>query len=406
MKKITFIHAADLHLDSPMVGLKHLPKTILNRLRESTFIALKKITEAAIHHHVDFVIFAGDLFDGEDRSLRAQSLFRNEMEKLAAKKIPVYVIHGNHDHLNGSWVKIDMPPNVHVFGNNVEGKVLKIDSKAIVHLYGFSYEQRHVTERKIEEYSKIEGADYHIGMIHGHDGGSAEHGVYAPFLLKDLLDKKFDYWALGHIHKSEILSEDPPVVYPGNIQGRNKKETGQKGCYLVSLSKLESKLEFQETADVIWEEVVIDASSSNHFQDIYQLCRLALDNLRKDGIGTIVTIRIQNANLENVHEQTLIATELIEMLQDEEKDERSFVWVRELEIQYDSLWNRNTLAHEIEFYGELFKQSDGYENLDSALSSLYDDHHLGRRYLSRLSTEEQQQLLQRAESLLLNLLHH
>ena len=122
MKQISFIHAADLHLDSPMVGLKHLPANILSRVRESTFVALQKLTMAAIDQQVDFVILAGDLFDGEDRSLRAQSRFRAEMLKLFEKDIPVYVIHGNHDHLNGSWVHLDMPANVFIFTSKTEVK--------------------------------------------------------------------------------------------------------------------------------------------------------------------------------------------------------------------------------------------------------------------------------------------
>ena len=107
MKKISFIHGADLHLDSPMVGLSHLPKEIFERLKESSFTALKTLVDAAIHHKVDFVILAGDLFDEQDRSVRAQTMLRKEMERLEMHGIDVYVIHGNHDHLSGEWIHLD-----------------------------------------------------------------------------------------------------------------------------------------------------------------------------------------------------------------------------------------------------------------------------------------------------------
>src|SRR4051812_21862531 len=123
MKRITFIHAADLHLDSPMTGLTHLPKPIFERIKDSTFAALKTLTEAAIKHQVDFVIIAGDLFDEEDRSVRAQTRLRKEMIRLYEHNIPVYIIHGNHDHLNGTWIHLDMPANVHIFSEKVEMKV-------------------------------------------------------------------------------------------------------------------------------------------------------------------------------------------------------------------------------------------------------------------------------------------
>ncbi len=283
MKQISFIHAADLHLDSPMVGLKYLPANILSRVRESTFAALEKLTAAAIDRNVDFVVLAGDLYDGEDRSLRAQSRFRNEMKKLLQHNIPVFVIHGNHDHLNGSWVHLDMPENVHVFGSDLEMKRLQTKRGETIHLYGFSYLQRHVFDKRIEDYQKIDPADFHIGILHGNEGGSTDHDNYAPFTIKDLHEKQFDYWALGHIHKRTIVSENPPIIYPGNTQGRNKKELGVKGCYHVTLNETETKMEFVETSTVIWDEVTIDTAESDNFQEIFQLCQLTIERLRKAG---------------------------------------------------------------------------------------------------------------------------
>jgi DNA repair exonuclease SbcCD nuclease subunit len=119
MKQISFIHAADLHLDSPMVGLSYLPKEIFDVLKESTFTALTTLVQAAIQHQVDFVILAGDLFDEQDRSVRAQIKLRKEMERLKSYGIQVYVVHGNHDHLNGDWVHLAMPDNVHIFSRKI-----------------------------------------------------------------------------------------------------------------------------------------------------------------------------------------------------------------------------------------------------------------------------------------------
>jgi DNA repair protein SbcD/Mre11 len=404
MKQISFIHAADLHLDSPMVGLKNLPANILSRVRESTFTALGKLTSAAIDNNVDFVILAGDLYDGEDRSLRAQSRFRNEMQKLSQKGIPVYVIHGNHDHLNGSWVHLDMPSNVHFFSSDVEMKVFHSKRGEKVHLYGFSYRQRHILDKRIDDYHKQESADFHIGILHGNEGGGTEHDNYAPFTIKELQEKEFDYWALGHIHKRTILSETPPIIYPGNLQGRNKKEVGMKGCYCITLNELEAKKEFLATSDVVWEEVSVDAALAQSFQDIFQLCQITIERFRKAGIGTLLTLNLKNVQLDDYHEKRVLDTELLELLLDFENEEESFVWIVQLSLEDNEQLDRKSLMKEADFFSELFATIDDYQNPEVAIAPLY-DHQMGRKYLKGLTGSEQKELLEKAERLLIGLLY-
>ena len=404
MKKISFIHAADLHLDSPMIGLKHLPANIFSRMKESTFTSLKKLTTAAIERQVDFVILAGDLFDGEDRSLRAQSRFRTEMLKLEEKNIPVYVVHGNHDHLNGSWVHLDMPANVHLFHSEVETKALNTKSGECVHLYGFSYPTRHVFDRKIDDYRKAEGADFHIGILHGNESAGTEHDNYAPFSVKDLQEKDFDYWALGHIHKRAVLSENPPIVYPGNIQGRNKKESGSKGFYHVTLTDLDIKMDFIESSDLIWEEAVIDAAAASCFQDVLRLCQTAINSVRRVQQGTLLTLFIKNIQLIDDREKRSLHSELLELLFEEEEDEESFVWIVDLIITESFHIDKEQLKTEANFYAELFETIAHFEYVDHALAPLY-EHQLGRKYLSHLSTSEQKELIEKAEKMLIELLY-
>ncbi|MEH6994331.1 DNA repair exonuclease [Neobacillus drentensis] len=404
MKQISFIHAADLHLDSPMVGLKHLPANILSRVKESTFTALGKLTAAAIDNNVDFVILAGDLYDGEDRSLRAQSRFRNEMQKLSQKGISVYVIHGNHDHLNGAWVNLDMPSNVHFYSSDVEMKIFHSKRGEKVHLYGFSYLQRHILDKKIDDYQKQEDADFHIGILHGNEGGGTDHDNYAPFTIKDLHEKEFDYWALGHIHKRTILSETPPIIYPGNLQGRNKKEVGVKGCYCITLSELEAKKEFVATSDVVWEEVSVDAAPAQSFQEIFQLCQITIERFRKAGIGTLITLNLKNVQLDDYQEKRVLDTELLELLLDYENDEESFVWIVNLSLEDNQQLDRKNLMKEADFFSELFATIDDYQNPEAAIAPLF-EHQMGRKYLKRLTESEQKELLEKAEKLLIGLLY-
>lgn len=404
MKRVTFIHAADLHLDSPMTGLKHLPPAIFQKLQESTFAAFTKIVDSAISLAVDFVILAGDLFDGEDRSIRAQTRFRKEMERLEECGIPVFAVHGNHDHMEGSWVQMQMPDNVHIFSHEVEVVKHIAANGTSVHLYGFSYPKRHVAERMIDQYTRKDGADLHIGILHGHFEGSSEHDQYAPFRLNDLLEKGFDYWALGHIHKREILYQQPPVIYPGNIQGRNRKETGPKGCYIVELDESGAKTEFLDAAAVIWEEAQIDASNSESFQDIYNVCKNLLEEKRKSSKGTILNMTINNVSLP-VHEAKSIANgELLESLQEHEIEEETFVWISALTVNEQRMWNKEKLAHESDFFSELFKTADIFAEESKSALPLY-EHPLARRYLKDLSIDEKRRIAEEAEELLVDLLY-
>ena len=269
MKSLKFIHCADLHLDSPFVGLK-LPRRLHELARQSTFSSFTRIVNKAIEEEVDFLVIAGDLYDGEDRSIRAQIYFRNEMEKLAGKGIPVFIVHGNHDHLSGNWTKLKWPDNVFVFPGDVKMIPHCTKDGVRVHLYGFSYAKRHVRERMISHYRKEEGADFHIGILHGHDSKNGNHYSYAPFTVKELAGKGFDYWALGHIHQRQVLKKDPLIIYPGNIQGRHRNETGEKGCYLIEMSEKETKASFIETAPIRFERQKLDLEHGvKNFDDFY-----------------------------------------------------------------------------------------------------------------------------------------
>ncbi|WP_226644830.1 metallophosphoesterase family protein [Mesobacillus subterraneus] len=404
MKRVKFLHTADLHLDSPMVGLRHLPKDIFHRLQESTFTALKNITNTAIDLEVDFVVMAGDLFDGEDRSIRAQAVLRNEMEKLADKGIKVYAIHGNHDHLGAKSVTLDFPDNVHFFSDQVEKVDFRKADGTLVHLYGFSYPERHVMERWIENYPKIDGADFHIGLLHGHFEGVSDHGKYAPFRLSDLIEKDYDYWALGHIHKRALLSHQPYVVYPGNPQGRNRKELGEKGVSIVHLTEAGTEVSFFGTADVIWDEIVIDGQDLVSFNALYEKCLNEIDGKRREGKGVLLDIRIEGLNSSLSDLTGKIANgELLELLQEAEKEEDSFVWVHRLKVTEDIAVDRAELIKQSDFYQELFTTIEEYDDLRDPLSPLF-QHSQARRHIELMSEREKQELVEDAEKILLQLL--
>ncbi|PKG25441.1 metallophosphoesterase family protein [Niallia nealsonii] len=399
MKKVSFIHCADLHLDSPITGLRNVPNFIVKRLQESTFSSFSAIIDKAIAYKVDFIIIAGDIFDGEDRSIKAQIRFRKEMERLHAHHIAAYIIHGNHDHLKGSWTKIVFPDNVYVFPVEVTAKTYKKENTT-VELYGFSYEARHIMERKIADYKRKETGDYHIGILHGNLEGSSGHSPYAPFSMQELTAKQMDYWALGHIHKRAILADEPLIVYPGNIQGRHKKETGEKGGYFVQLNEIDTKIEFFSTATIVWKNIIFDATGIQTLDELMLLVNQKVEGERKAGRSFILFLEIHQLMITD----SIDEMELLEILQQEPVEEEEFIWVASIKYKENKRWIKDHLVNESEFYKELFAAANNLQNVEKALDPLY-GHPAAHRYLSELTDEEKKELAVEAENILIKLLN-
>lgn len=255
-----FIHAADLHLDSPFLGLTGLPASLATTVRESTFTAATKVFDRALSEHVDFVLLAGDLFDRAEQSVAAQAFLFTQFDRLNNAQIPVIVSFGNHDYLTDQ--AMTYPTNVTVLGEHVTTTTLQLASGETVAVSGFSYSQRWVPDDPLAAYPAHATTDWHIGMLHGAIAtGSQDH--YAPFTVAELLRKRYDYWALGHIHHRQSLNDQPPVLYAGNTQGRAVTETGAKGAYLVHSQAGHLVPEFFPTATVIWETAKLALDGTN-----------------------------------------------------------------------------------------------------------------------------------------------
>lgn len=343
MSIIRFIHTADLHLDSPFKGMTGLPVDRLTSLRDSTFAAYSKLIDYALDSKPDFILIAGDIYDGEDRSLRAQMKFREGMEKLNAAGIPVFISHGNHDHLGGRWTRFDLPSNVHVFGSDIGQVNLTINGND-VSIYGFSYKERHIREAMIGRYPVGEDPNrFHIGMLHGSLAGDETHAVYAPFTKDELLTKQYDYWALGHIHLRQHLHEEPPIVYPGNLQGRHRNERGVKGFYEVELSKSKAELQFIPTSAIVFDRLDISCAGIRHANEWLEICTEALDSFKaKYGAGIVeLTMTDVESDAADLFSQSS-EEEWLNVLREVAGESDPVVWVNK--ILFDKQANLNVAS--------------------------------------------------------------
>jgi DNA repair protein SbcD/Mre11 len=403
LTKIRFIHTADLHLDSPFKGLEHAPPQIFEKVKESTFKSFEKIVDIAIQEKVDFILIAGDIFDGANRSLRAQMRFREEMNRLFKHHILVYITHGNHDHLGGNWVNLDWPSNVHFFNSEqVTYKTFMKNNQALANIYGFSYPFREVKENKVPQYEKSDDAIYHIGMLHGNAEGNGDHDPYAPFSINELLQKDFTYWALGHIHKKQILHEKPHIVYPGNIQGRHRKESGPKGCYLIEIENNYTNFSFIETAPIVWENATVSIENLHSIDELINKIEIEIDRFRHREQGVMLMLHIVGSgDLHRIINDKGIVEELILNFLGDEEMKKNFVWIVDSKIRTTEQWDREHLKKQQHFTGQLLHIIDQKDYVQEALQPLF-NHRKAKKFLEKIDESLKEEIIEDAESIILN----
>jgi DNA repair exonuclease SbcCD nuclease subunit len=235
---LRFVHAADLHLDSPFLELASSPdaERVARTLRDATFAAYDAIIDLCIRERVDALLVAGDVYDGADSSFRAQLRFVAGLNRLHEAGIRSFVCHGNHDPLDGWEAGLDMPGSCHRFGPEVESVPFDPANPSRGTVYGMSYPRQSVKENVARRFRRDQQGGVAIGLLHCNVGSNTGHAPYAPCTLEDLVDTGMDYWALGHVHTAQVLrAQSPAVVYPGNPQGRHPNETGPRGACLVNI---------------------------------------------------------------------------------------------------------------------------------------------------------------------------
>ena len=253
--EVTFLHAADLHLGSPLKSVGDKSQDLRRKLEEAGYTALERLTDAAIRQNVDFVVFSGDIYDQEVRSVTANQLFIHHMKRFERAGIPVYLIYGNHDPLDAGSEYFSFPENVRVFPSDSVHleEVMGREGKVIARVLGQSYRNRSENRKMYDGYNPPDRDVVNIGLLH--TGLNPSTNKYVPCSMADLKTKEaIHYWALGHVHRRSIMSRKPPAAaFPGFIQGRDPGETGCGGCLLVQLRPgTEPSIKLVPTSPVIW----------------------------------------------------------------------------------------------------------------------------------------------------------
>ncbi len=286
-----FIHAADIHLDSPLRGLVRYEGAPVEEMQMATRRAFSNLIDLACREAVDFVLIAGDLYDGDWRDYNTGLFFNKQINRLHEANISVFIVHGNHDAASNLTRQLRLPDNVTQFNARRPETVILEHCQVAIH--GQSFATKAVTDDLSMAYPTALPDYFNIGLLHTSVNGREGHSPYAPCTLNTLINKGYDYWALGHVHQFEILNKSPYVVFSGNLQGRHIRETGAKGCVLVEVEEQRISQVTQQFIDVLrWEVGQIDITNLTQADELLEKIREQVIQFIQQADGRPLAIRL------------------------------------------------------------------------------------------------------------------
>lgn len=300
-----FLHAADVHLDSPLRGLDRYEGAPADEIRGATRKALGNLVSLAVEEDIDFVILAGDLFDGDWPDFNTGLFFIQQMAQLGQRDISVYAVRGNHDAESKITRKLPWPENVHFFSPRKPESITLDDLEVVIH--GQSFATQKVIDDLALGYPPAVPGKINIGVLHTSLDGREGHATYAPTSLNVLKSRGYDYWALGHVHKREVVNTTPLIVFPGNTQGRHIRETGSKGCELVTLEGGILRTEHRSLDVLRWHSIEVDVKEATDLDEVLERTRTALRSAAATGEDRLAAVRVSVVGRADVHK--VIATQ-------------------------------------------------------------------------------------------------
>jgi exonuclease SbcD len=330
--RFTFIHAADLHIDSPLAGLRLKDEDVARRFANAGRWAVQALIEETIASKAAFLIIAGDVFDGDWKDVTTGLFFVRAISALHRAGIPTFIVKGNHDADSLMSRDLPYPGSVNVFPSDKAASVT-LDAYRVA-LHGRSFPNR-LTGEFVETYPARHDGWLNIGVLHTSLDGTRGHDGYAPCTVDDLRRFGYDYWALGHIHAAEIVSPDPWIVFPGNLQGRSVRETGAKGAVRVTVDD-------GRIVDVTplaldgarWAHLTIGVHDAGSEDDVVARIAAALAGAHHEAEGRPLATRVTLIGATLLHNQLVARRETLE----DDVRARAFqlgddCWVEQLKIR-------------------------------------------------------------------------
>lgn len=364
MAEFRVLHCADLHLNSPFLGLSKLDSEAGQHLREATFTSFRRVIDQAISRQVDLVTVAGDVYDSSDHGLYTAVVFRDELRRLSDAGIPCCVVAGNHDPLSTWRLAAKLPEGCHLFSDSVDFQTIQRGEEVVAHVYGVSFPTTAVRKNLAQQIADAHQPrpGLHLALLHSNVGGNTGHEDYAPCTLEELRRGPFDAWLLGHVHERQTLSDaDPLVLYPGNTQGRNIRELGERGAVLVSfIDGGAPDTEFVPTAEAVWQRGQTSIDGLAELEELIERIDEDLDVLTAENPdrGAFV-VRWSLVGRGALHHQFATRrNELVETLRERRQQCTPPVWIERLETVTQPPLDLNELRQQKGFASMVMAYAD------------------------------------------------
>lgn len=289
-----FVHTADIHLDSPLRSLSLRDPAAAKAISNATRAAFVRIIDLCLEEKVDALLIAGDLYDGDQTSMKTARFLAQQLYRLEEANIPSFIIRGNHDALSKITVELTLPSSVRIFPGRAGVEIIQTANNQPVAIHGLSFSKPEAPDSLLDKYKpRIDGA-VNIGLMHTSLNGALGHDPYAPCSEKALYETGFDYWALGHIHKRFVVSNGETILaMPGIPQGRDVNESGPKSVILGTIDDHGAvNLEERRTSLVQFERVLIDLGSALKWGEHTKLIFNALEKAREAASSEQLATRI------------------------------------------------------------------------------------------------------------------
>ncbi|MHB1508700.1 MAG: metallophosphoesterase family protein [Acidimicrobiales bacterium] len=362
-----FVHAADLHLDTPFKGIGATTPAVAAALREASLEAFDNLVALCLARRAAFLLIAGDIYDGADRGIRAQLRFRSGLDRLSQAGIATLVVHGNHDPVDSGWSAVtDWPPLVTIFRTTeVDAVPVVVDGIQLARVQGISYWRRDVTENLALRFSARSGPGLQVGLLHCNLRGVGEgHRDYSPCSVEDLTKVGLDYWALGHIHSRAVLSgrpygDAPWIVYPGNLQARSPKpsERGPKGAVVVEVRGGDvAGIEFVACDRIRFATVGVDLNPLRSLDSVRDALEGAARSELEAADGRSIVVRAVLSGRSEIHQALKkghASSELLEALRDGFETSGPWIWWDRVEDVSEPLIDLEQLKQGTDFAANL-----------------------------------------------------
>jgi exonuclease SbcD len=368
-----FVHAADLHIDSPLRGLEHYEGAPVERVRLATRSALENLVKVCIEEEISFLVVAGDLFDYDWRDFNTALFVVKQIQLLKRHDIAVYVIRGNHDSRDEMSYRVPWPDNLKLLDHRNPETVLIEDLGVAVH--GMSFPRRELHENLVPRYPDPVKDLLNIGLLHTNATGNLDHDSYAPCSVNELVGKGYDYWALGHVHRYDVLHDDGShVVYAGNTQGRHIREQGEKGCVVVTVEHQEiASIRFRSTDVLRWRRETLALQPGDGIDELHDLARVRLKAIADEVDGRLTAVRLEVQGRCRAHQRLVDETrrqETVARLRSLPGDFTDDLWVEKIKLDTRPTLDRDQLRQGQDLLGDLLRAFDATAADDAALDAL------------------------------------